>query len=118
MTRAGVGGGEGREATEGGEERGIGEGGRGLTAAERSASRPSEDVDVGGATRVRPSKLIVWSLCLFQHGWQMRLLMEMSTCVLSCRVKVSAEGSGWLLLPHELLHLPQSCTGHCVRGIS
>ena len=65
MMWASVGRAAAREATKGGEERGIGEGGRGLMA-ERSASSGEEDV--GGSTRVRPSRLIVWSLCLFQHG--------------------------------------------------
>ena len=54
MTRASVGGAEGREATKGGDGRGIGDGGRGLMA-ERSVSR--EEGDVGGMTRMRPSKL-------------------------------------------------------------
>ena len=60
--------------------------------AERSTSKREEDV--GGTTRVRPSKLIVRSLCLSQHLLQMRLLMETSTCAFSCRVKVSGEKSG------------------------
>ena len=92
MTRASVGGGEGRDATEG-EVRGAGEGGRGLMAAERSASSGEEE-DVGGTVRVRPSKLMAWSLCLSQHLLQMRLLMETSTCAFSCRVKVPGEESG------------------------
>ena len=110
-TRASVGGAEAREATEGGDGRGIGHGARGLMTAERSVSRADEDV--GGTTRVRPSKLIVWSLCLFQHGWQMRLLMETSNCALSCRVKLSAVGSGWLLLPHRSLRSAHPSTGQC-----
>ena len=89
MRRAGVGGGE---ATEGGDERGIGERGRGLTAADRSASSGEEDVS--GTTRVRPSSPIMWSLCLSQHLLQMRLLIETSISVLSCRVKALGEESG------------------------
>jgi hypothetical protein len=67
--------------------------------AERSASR--EEEGVVGTTRVRPSKLIVWSLCLFQHGWQMRLLIDTSTCALSCRVKVSAGGVDGISYPND-----------------
>ena len=115
-TRASVGGAEAREATEGGDGRGIGDGARGLMTAERSVSKADEDV--GGTTRVRPSKLVVWSLCLFQHGWQMRLLLETSTCALSCRVKLSAVGRGWLLLPQRWLSLPHPNTGHYDGGIS
>ena len=85
MIRAGVGGGEDREATEGADERWSGGGSRGMMAAERSASK--EEEVVGGMIRVRPSKLIVWSLCLSQHLLQMRLLIETSICALSCRVK-------------------------------
>jgi hypothetical protein len=61
--------------------------------AERSTSRGEED-GCGGTTRMRPSNPIAWSLCLSQHFWQMRLLMETSTCGLSCRVNTSGEGSG------------------------
>jgi hypothetical protein len=60
--------------------------------ADRSASR--EEEDVGGTTRVRPSKLMAWSLCLSQHLLQMRLLIELSICALSCRVKALGEESG------------------------
>ena len=91
MIRAGVGGGEGREATEGGEGRGIGEGERGLMAAEGSASRGEGEAKEW--TRMRPSSAILWSLCLFQHDRQIRLLMETSNSASSCRVKSSAEGS-------------------------
>ena len=57
MRRAGVGGGEGSEVTEGGEERGAGDKGKGMIAAERSASR-GEDETVG-VTRVRPASPMV-----------------------------------------------------------
>ena len=90
MTRAGVGGGGGREATEEGEGRGGGEGGRGLTAAERSASSGVEETV--GTTRVRPSSFIVRFLCRSQHGWQMRLLIETSMVESSCNVNTSGEG--------------------------
>ena len=65
MMRAGVGG-EGREATQGGEGSGEGQGGRGLMAAERSASRGEGEAT--GWTRMRPSSGILWSLCRSQHG--------------------------------------------------
>ena len=65
-TRAGVGGGEGREESDGGEGSEAGAEGRGLMAAERSASRGEEEAV--GTTRVRPSSFIVWCLCLSQHG--------------------------------------------------
>lgn len=66
MIRAGVGGRVDREAREGGEWRGLGKGRRGLMAAERSAWSGEEEAV--GTARVRPSSLIEWSLCLFQHG--------------------------------------------------
>ena len=67
MTRAGVrGGAEGREARKGGEGSAEGAEGRGLMAAERSASR-GEGEEMGW-TRVRPSSFIVWFLCRSQHG--------------------------------------------------
>ena len=91
ITRASVGGGEGREVTGGEEVRGAGDGGAGLMAAERSASSGEEETV--GTSRVRPSSRIEWSLCLFQQGWQMRLLMVTSISVLSCRVKEEREGS-------------------------
>ena len=84
IIRAGVGGGEDKEAREGGK-------GRGLMAAEKSASRG--EGEAVGYTRVRPSSFIVWSRCLFQQGWQMRLLMETSMVEASCNVKVSGAGS-------------------------
>ena len=56
MIRAGVGGGEDREAREYGEWRGWGKGGRGLMAAERCASRG--EGEAMGWTRVRPSSPI------------------------------------------------------------
>src|ERR1700761_3368851 len=65
MTCAGVGGGEDKEERERGKEGGEVEDG-GEWMAERSASRGDEEVT--GTTRVRPSNLIVWSLCLSQHG--------------------------------------------------
>ena len=85
MRRAEVGGGEdaGSEAVE---DSGIG------LMADRSASR--EEEDVSGNTRVRPSRLMPWSLCLSQHLLQTRLLMAASTCASICKVKVSGEGSG------------------------
>ena len=85
MRRAEVGGGEdaGSEAVE---DSGIG------LMADRSASR--EEEDVSGTTRVRPSRLMPWSLCLSQHLLQMRLWIETSICVLSCRVKALVEESG------------------------
>ena len=89
MRRAGVGGGEdaGSEAVKVVvEDSGIG------LMADRSASR--EEEDNRGSTRVRPARLMAWSLCLSQHLLQMRLLMETSTCVYSCRVKVLGEESG------------------------
>ena len=61
-------------------------------AAERSASSGVEETV--GTTRVRPSSFIVWCLCRSQHGWQMRLLIDVSTVEASCNVKMSAEGSG------------------------
>ena len=61
-------------------------------AAERSAS--SGEGEATRWTRTRPSSFIVWSLCLFQHGWQMRLLIDVSTVEASCNVKISTEGSG------------------------
>lgn len=61
-------------------------------AAERSASRG--EGEAMGWTRTRPSSAILWSLCLFQHGRQMRLFIERSTVDVSCNVKMSAEGSG------------------------
>ena len=82
--RAGV----GRGVTEEWE---VEEEGAGLMAA-RSASRGEEDDS--GTTRVRPSKLTVWSLCLSQHLLQMRVLKETSNCALSCRVKRLGEESG------------------------
>ena len=59
-------------------------------AAERSASRGQEEAV--GTTRARPSSPIVWTLCLFQHGRQMRLLIVTSTAGFSCKVKTSGEG--------------------------
>ena len=61
-------------------------------AAERSASRA--EAEAVGATRVRPSNLTVWSLCLSQHLLQTRLLTATSSCALSCRVKAVREESG------------------------
>ena len=65
MMRAGVGG-EDKEAMQGGEVGGQGEGGRGLMAAERRASRG--EVEAMGWTRMRPSSFIVGFLCRSQHG--------------------------------------------------
>lgn len=95
MTTAGVGGGENREETVGrveNEEGEVDDGGGWAVTAETSTSRGEEDVD--GATRMRPSNPIEWSLSLSQHLLQMRLLIETSTCGSSCRVKTSEEGSG------------------------
>ena len=92
ITRASVGGGEDREAREGGEGSGDGGRGRGLTAAERSASKGAEEAT--GTDLVRPSSSMLWSLSLFQHGRQMRSLIETSRVEASCNVKMSAEGSG------------------------
>ena len=61
-------------------------------AAERSASSGEEGTV--GTTRVRASSRILWSLCLSQQRWQTRLLMEASTNAFSCKVKLSAHGSG------------------------
>ena len=63
-----------------------------MDAAERSASRGEEKT--AGATRVRPSSPIEWLRCRFQHGRQMRLLIDTSTVDASCNVKMLAEGSG------------------------
>ena len=61
-------------------------------AAERSASRG--EGEAMGWTRMRPSSGILWSLCLFQHGRQIRWLTERLMVDASCNVKMLAEGSG------------------------
>ena len=66
MTRAWVRVSEGREVEGGGEDRGTEVWGRGLMAAERSASRG--EGEAMGWTRIRPSSFIVWCLCRSQHG--------------------------------------------------
>ena len=92
MTRAWVRVSEGREVEGAGEDRGTEVWGRGLMAAERSASRG--EGEAMGWTRVRLSSGMLWSWCLFQHGWQMRLLMETSTVEASSSVNEWVEGSG------------------------
>ena len=76
-------------AREGGDGSGEGGGRRGLMAAK---SRGEEEVMMEW-TRMRPSSAMLWTLCRFQHGWQMRLLIDVSTVEASCNVKMLAEGS-------------------------
>jgi hypothetical protein len=66
MTRAGVGGGRGREKREGGEGGEVEEGVGGELMAERRTSKGEEER--GDPTTLRPSMSIVWSLCLSWQG--------------------------------------------------
>ena len=66
MTRTWVRVSEGREVEGAGEDRRTEVWGRGLMAAERSASRG--EGEAMGWTRIRPSSFIVWCLCRSQHG--------------------------------------------------